>query len=104
MTRVREGVYRRDLGPGDGRGGAGHLRVRARHPGPPPYDPDLARSLLAEAGVAEGTVLTGMVNSSNETSVVTMQLLQAALAEVGLGARSGGSQRLDRVGHPVSRR
>jgi peptide/nickel transport system substrate-binding protein len=81
--KVREGVYGETLGPVTG---AVAPVTYGYAPDTPvlPYDPDLARSLLAEAGVAEGTVLTGMVNSSNETSVVTMQLLQAALAEVGL--------------------
>ena len=81
--KVREGVYGETLGPATG---AVAPATYGYSPDTPvlPYDVDLARSLLAEAGVAEGTVLTGMVNSSNETSVVTMQLLQAALVEVGL--------------------
>lgn len=80
---VREGVYGATLGPATG-GVSPATAGYAPETPVPAYDPDLARSLLAEAGVPEGTVLTGMVNSSNETSVVTMQLLQAALAEVGL--------------------
>lgn len=80
---VREGVYGATLGPATGGVSPATAGYAAETP-LPAYDLDLARSLLAEAGVEEGTVLSGMVNSSNETSVVTMQLLQAALAEVGL--------------------
>jgi peptide/nickel transport system substrate-binding protein len=83
IDEVREGVYGPTLGPTTG--GVAPV-TNGYDPSTPvlSYDPELARSLLAEADVAEGTVLSGMVSADNESSVVTMQLLQAALAEVGI--------------------
>jgi peptide/nickel transport system substrate-binding protein len=80
---VIEGIYKgygkRALGP------VAEL-CRGFAPGTFQYQTDLekAKDLLAQAGVAEGTELTLMMDAGDAADAATVQLFQANLAEIGI--------------------
>ncbi len=79
ITGVYEGFAKRAVGPVAelGRGFAAETAL---------YHTDLerARSLLRDAGIAEGTVLTLLLPAGNQDSAAIVELFQANLAQVGV--------------------
>ena len=80
VVGVYEGFAKRAVGPVA-------TLCRGFAPGTFQYTTDLerARSLLREAGVAEGTRLRAMLPMGNQESLSLLELFQASLAEVGIG-------------------
>jgi len=80
---VIEGIYK-----GYGKRAVGPVAELCRGfaPGTFQYQTDLAKAkeLLAQAGVAEGTELTLMMDAGDAADAATVQLFQANLAEIGI--------------------